>query len=372
MRTVNGTRQNLYMKQISLCLILLSLFTAAHAQTINSPAINRQDSYNVTIDRVEITYNNTIIYCTHTAPSGITNGGWVRMSPDVVLKATYLPRRYKLIRAEGIPLSPEKFYYSYSGQKLNYRLIFPRIADDISYIDLIEDADNSNAFNFYGIKIRNLSSPQTATGYDRPGRQFLRDQIKEWGECKNVAMTLTGGDVALYKRNGWAASKAPDDMTDKLKELHDDDKLIDDIVLTEDGSWLILWGTNGISSYGAPDDLFSKLKKWNNEGEVVLSVTFNDKGEWIAITNKKYSASSESILDFIKDGNEKYGQLWAAHMTNDGLVLCYEKGYKFLGNVPDNLRNKLNETRINVYRIKFLSDGTYFIADKEGRYAYNM
>ena len=59
-------------------------------------------------------------------------------------------------------------------------------------------------------------------------------------------------------------------------------------------------------------------------------------------------------------------------MTDDGMVLCFEEGYKYLGEVPDTLRNKLKETSIDVYRVKFLSDGTYFIADKKGTYAYYM
>ena len=60
----------------------------------------------------------------------------------------------------------------------------------------------------------------------------------------------------------------------------------------------------------------------------------------------------------------------AGRVTNTGLVAVYENGYKFLGDVPDNLIEKLNETDLDVYRLKFLSDGSYFIADEEGNYVY--
>ena len=209
-------------------------------------------------------------------------------------------------------------------------------------------------------------------GGEREGRKFLRDQISKWGECKNVAMTLTGGDVAIYGTNGWAALGAPKSMTEKFEELNGSNRLIDDVVLTESGSWLILWDNNGINAYGAPPALFSKLEKWNDEGEVITSVTFNDRGDWIAITAKKYSASSDYIMNSIREGENKYGEFWAAHLTNDGLVLCFERGYRFFGDVPQNLRKKLDETSINVFRIKFLNDGSYFIADFDGNYAYNM
>jgi hypothetical protein len=64
--------------------------------------------------------------------------------------------------------------------------------------------------------------------------------------------------------------------------------------------------------------------------------------------------------------------LWAAHVTNDGLALCFAKGYKFFGNVPDGLKEKLQTTTMDVFRIVFLSDGCYFIADRQGHYAYLM
>lgn len=360
------------MRKIILFTTLILLVNNLHSQTIYNPSISRTDETTLSIDKVELSNNSTIIYCTHKAPEGYQNGGWVRIEPSIFLKESNGQRRYKLLKAEGIPLSPNKFNYSYSGQTLSFRLIFPKIANDINLIDLIECPNDINCFNFYGIKIRNSYSSTFSSTSERAGRKFLRDQIKEWGKCKNVAMTLSGGDIALYNTNGWAAQGAPKAMTDKFKELNSSDNLIDDIVLTENGNWLILWGNNGIDSYGTPPGLFQKLEKWNNKNEVITSVTFNDRGDWIAITKTKYSASSEKVMKFIKEGENEFGEFWAAHLTNDGMVLCYEKGYKFLGNVPENLKKKLEETKINVFRIKFLSDGSYFIADFNGNYAYNM
>lgn len=202
------------------------------------------------------------------------------------------------------------------------------------------------------------------------GRKFLRDKIYEWGSCKNVAMTLTGGDIALTGRNGWAASGIPKDMSARLSALNSSNELIDDVVITENGSWLILWGDNGASWRGCPAGLESKIHQWNNNKEVINSITFNDNGDWIMISDTKYTASDSDIMEWLKDGENDYGELWAAHLTNDGLAVVYERGYKFLGEVPDNLKEKLEETTIDVYRLKFLSDGAFFIADKKGRYDY--
>jgi hypothetical protein len=200
------------------------------------------------------------------------------------------------------------------------------------------------------------------------GRKFLRDKVSEWGSCKNVAMTLSGGDVALNGRNGYAAMGIPDRMSSELSELNSKNELIDDIVLTENGSWLILWGNNGIESYNCPSDLDYKIEQWNNNSEIINSITFNDNGDWIMISADKYTASNTLIMEWLKEGENQYGEMWAAHVTNTGMAVVYERGYKFWGDVPYNLKKKIEDTNIDVYRLKFLSDGAYFIADKNGRF----
>lgn len=102
------------------------------------------------------------------------------------------------------------------------------------------------------------------------------------------------------------------------------------------------------------------------------SSLFNDVGEWIVILADSISASSSELLDWIREDIDKYGQLWTVHMTDDGATLCFENGYRLKGNVPDTLREKLRETELDVYRVKFLSGGAYFIADQDGQYAYYM
>jgi hypothetical protein len=356
------------MKNLLTCLVVILLtINIGNAQTVYTPDFDRKDESNITLDKIEKTTTYTILYFTHTASESYQNGGWVNIRPTTFLKETYGTRKYKLIKAEGVPYSPAQHNYSYKGQKLSFRLFFPLIHSSINKIDLIECEDSRDCFNFYGISISNSSSSSEARG-----RGFLREQIKKWGECKNVAMTLTGGDVAVYGKNGWAAQGAPSGMTKKLESLNEENKLIDDIVITEEGRWLIQYGTNGVAWNDIPASLERKLRQFNEANETITSVTFNDSGDWIVITKKKIAASTDKLNSFIEDGMERYGGLWAAHMTEDGLVLCFEKGYKFLGNVPQNLKDKLEETKLNVYRIKFLSDGAYFIADDEGNYAFNL
>jgi hypothetical protein len=199
-------------------------------------------------------------------------------------------------------------------------------------------------------------------------RSFVKDKIREWDECKNVAITMSGGSVVLKGKNSWAASGAPKAMTDRLTVLNERNVLIDDIVLTENGKWLILWGNNGIHSYGCPLSLDKKIRQWNSDKEVIYSISFNDKGQWIMISKNKVAASSSDILEWIQQGESEYGKVWAAHITNTGRAVVYSNGYKFMGEVPNNLLDKLKSTNLNVFRLKFLQDGSYFISDLEGKF----
>ena len=208
--------------------------------------------------------------------------------------------------------------------------------------------------------------------YAQGSRQYIKDAISKWGSCRNVAITKTGGDLALNGRNAYAYSGIPSGLSDALEELHDDNELIDDVQLTENGNWLILWGNNGFRWSHIPYGLESELQEYNERGEVVTSVTFNDLGDWIVISTEHVSASDYDLQEYLGEGMEKYGQLWSAHLTNDGLVLCYERGYRYLGNVPANLKEELKDCTHDIYRIKFLSDVTYFISDKNGWYSYYM
>ena len=55
-------------------------------------------------------------------------------------------------------------------------------------------------------------------------REYIRNEIRKQGECKNVAITERNGDLMLYGRNGWASTGCPSDLTDALNELNDEKK----------------------------------------------------------------------------------------------------------------------------------------------------
>lgn len=204
-------------------------------------------------------------------------------------------------------------------------------------------------------------------------RSYIKEHIKEWGSCRNVAITLTGGDLALNGLNEFAALDIPERLKQELIVLQNDGEYIDDVQLTEKGDWLILYGDCGVVYNNLPDGLVEMINYYNENKMVITTITFNDYGDWIIIAWDGFTASSTDIKDLIKNGQEEYGALISAHLNNSGLVLNFDRGYKTLGQVPDVVMEKLRETTFNVSRIKFLPDGTCFIADEKGeRYSFYM
>ena len=66
-----------------------------------------------------------------------------------------------------------------------------------------------------------LAMSLTATSVSaQRDRKYVKNQIEKWGKCKNVAITKTNGDVALYGKCGYAASNVPTGLSNKLKELN--------------------------------------------------------------------------------------------------------------------------------------------------------
>ncbi|WP_251621219.1 hypothetical protein [Odoribacter lunatus] len=202
-------------------------------------------------------------------------------------------------------------------------------------------------------------------------RAYIREAIEKWGECRNVAITKTNGDLALYGRNGCANAGCPANLSKAIRELNDDNKYIDDIQLTEEGSWLILFENNGFRWHDIPYSLEQKIRKFNNDSEVITSVTFNDAGDWVVVTTNYISSSDERIQNLLKEGMNKHGGLLTVCLTDDALVAVFEKGYRFFGDVPSSLKTAIEQTKLNVFRLK-IAGSSWFFANKKGNYQYNM
>lgn len=160
-------------------------------------------------------------------------------------------------------------------------------------------------------------------------------------------------------------------LTEALNELNEEGEYIDDVQLTERGRWLILYGNNAFRWNYISSSLEAEIREYNRRGDVVTSVTFNDDGDWIVISKEHFSASDNRIVEWLKDGLEEYGQIWSACVTDSAIVAVFENGYKFLGDVPSDLKSKLDSVDFDVYRMK-IAGTAWFISDGVDEYDYSM
>jgi hypothetical protein len=217
------------MKQLTTFIIFLFITVSGLSQTIESPKIDRQDNDNIGILEIKKTSSNTIIHFIYQSDNKYIDGGWANINPSIKIKDSDGYKSYDLIRAEGIPLSPEKKQSDFAGQWFSFRLTFPKISTDISKIDIIE-CSTSNCFNFYGVSLKenkNTTSSEQSSGRFRRDYNvlcFYDSDTEKWSEWKTGDNTFVinyndNNDIAHYKANGEMVvykkiSGVEDDYTD--------------------------------------------------------------------------------------------------------------------------------------------------------------
>lgn len=140
------------MKNIILFFFLLTSFISK-SQTFNYPYVTRQDVNKeiINIYKIENNSTNTIVYIQYENVYQNEQNSWINIQPHVFLRETIGSRQFKFVKAEGVPVSPTKFNFTYKGEKILFKLYFQKVPFDVKQIDLIEC--ENQCFNFYGIKL---------------------------------------------------------------------------------------------------------------------------------------------------------------------------------------------------------------------------
>lgn len=191
-------------------------------------------------------------------------------------------------------------------------------------------------------------------------REQIVQHIQTFDQCQSVAITKSNGNALIYGQNEWIADECPHLFTEALYELNAHKDTLQDIHLTDLGRWLVLYNTNSVKYDLLYENLKLKIASCQEDGEKITTVTFNDIGDWIVITDKQISASSDMLMAWVSEGCEKFGQVWTACITDDAAVVVYEYGFRFYGNVPEDLKETLRACKNDVYTIKISGDAWLF------------
>jgi hypothetical protein len=138
-------------------------------------------------------------------------GGWVRIGEDCFIRPAGSDLKFKLIEAVNIAIAPKDISFKKSGDVLFYSLIFPPLPSHVTTIDIIEDENDSDSFNFYNIPLK-LTHMSIANN-----KAIIIKKIE------NIALSLKDTD-----KTPKSFSDELIKLTEPLKELSDFLKLSDE------------------------------------------------------------------------------------------------------------------------------------------------
>lgn len=113
-------------------------------------------------------------------------GGWVRLDPKCFIRPVGTEDIITLERSEGMPLSPEQITFEKDGDVLYYSLFFPPLLKNPTEIDIIEDEEDDNSFNFYSIPITQSKIIMTTTNTTTVLKNIESIAFELKGDKKNV------------------------------------------------------------------------------------------------------------------------------------------------------------------------------------------
>lgn len=102
---------------------------------------------NIKIDCITESETQTLVRFTATPSKEFDSGWWVNFSPNAFILID--SKKYYLQEYGGIPLSPEKYYFSSINDKLSFTLYFEKAHISGKSFDIFEGVEGG--FNFYNI-----------------------------------------------------------------------------------------------------------------------------------------------------------------------------------------------------------------------------
>jgi hypothetical protein len=117
--------------------------------TSNTNYTYKRNSEDVQIDNITKSAEYTVIQFTAFPSKEYSYGWWVNFNSNAYIEQN--GKKYYLKKAEGIPLSPNKHYFSNSNESLSFKLYFDKSVNLNVKFDIIEISGSASAFNFYYI-----------------------------------------------------------------------------------------------------------------------------------------------------------------------------------------------------------------------------
>lgn len=115
-------------------------------QTIVNPVFDRTDYPLFHVEKVELTKDSTIVYCTLLSNENM----WTNISPNTYIENNSTTNKYRIVSCDGLPFAPQEKKIT-KAEICNIRMSFP-FCGNPEKINLIE-SPKEKSFNVYGINM---------------------------------------------------------------------------------------------------------------------------------------------------------------------------------------------------------------------------
>jgi hypothetical protein len=105
--------------------------------------------------RMLLTPEYTKVDFGYTTTNKYIKGGWIKMAKETFIENVTTKKRYKMIKATGITIAPQKHNFQSNKDWQYYSLFFEPMEQKDGVINLIEiEKGTPNDFNYYNIEIK--------------------------------------------------------------------------------------------------------------------------------------------------------------------------------------------------------------------------
>ncbi|HAF29809.1 MAG TPA: hypothetical protein DCG75_12255 [Bacteroidales bacterium] len=221
-------------KQILVLCILVLISFLSKAQVYENPIAAKQSLSELEITKIEITNSETVISLKVT--NKLSSGGWFCADKNIYIKNSKGVEIYQLVKSENIPTCPDQFEFAYSGQILEFKLYFDKISENIKFIDLIENCENS-CFSFYGIILDNNHN-ENIRAFEKGFELFQNNEFdKSVAYFENVLEGQNTIESHIYGLSYYYLILIYDDKGDKEKVKYLYNKLLNSTI-AEKGTFI--------------------------------------------------------------------------------------------------------------------------------------
>lgn len=105
--------------------------------------------------------------------------GYFCASKHIYLQNIQSKKKLQMIRSEGIPVCPRVYHFKWQGEKLTFKLFFPKPDTNIRYVDVIENCKN-HCFSIFGLILDPRINEAINQGYNAFDHNDLQAAYKDF------------------------------------------------------------------------------------------------------------------------------------------------------------------------------------------------